>query len=59
MVDSLTKNNEQLHVKLTAAMKRMEEFEDELQKIQGHNERVEEKLRHSTAQVQTYKGFEN
>lgn len=56
VVESLTKNNEQLHVKLKSAMKQIAEFEDDLQKLQIHNERLEEKLRYSNTQMQNYKG---
>lgn len=52
----MAKNNEQLHLKLNSAMKRVVEFEEELQKVQRHNERLEEKLRRSNTQIQNYKG---
>lgn len=56
MVESLTKNNEKLHKKLNAAVKEITTFEEELQKVQRQNQRLEVKLRHSNAQIQNYKG---
>lgn len=39
-------------------MKRLAEFEDDLEKLQSYNERLEEKLRYSNTQLQNYKGTE-
>lgn len=57
MVDSLIRNNEQLQFKLNVSVKRMTELEDDLQKMQMHNGRLEEKLRNSNTQIQDLNGI--
>lgn len=54
-MDSLTKNNEQLHLKLNGAMRQVAELEDDLLKMQKHSERLEEKVRNCNSQIQNYK----
>lgn len=57
VIDSLSKNNERLNWKLNATIKQMGELEDDLQKMQKHNEALEQKLRHVNSQMQNYKGI--
>lgn len=56
LIEKLTKSNDKLQYKVALSVKRIEQLEEELQKIQKSNNFLEERTRNLNLQIQSYKG---
>lgn len=56
LVESLSKSNEKLQVKVGSLFRQIENLEEQLDKQQKNNKILEERIRNSSSQIQNYKG---
>lgn len=55
-MEKLARSNDKLQYKITLSLKRIDQLEEELQKLQKVNASLEDRNRNLQSQVQNYKG---